>query len=195
MKTIVITSPIPVKDEASIIECLVSEGISRVHLRRPSLSETGMRRLIESLPSSCYSYLSLHDHYHLAQEYGLGGIHLNGRNRCPQPMVEYGILSCSCHSIAELNQRQGYSYKFLSPVFDSISKAGYNRAFSREELSVAAHCGIIGDDTIALGGVTPALLPLVVEMGFGGAAFMGAIWQSSGSPEEFVKSLKRYRNG
>ena len=68
-------------------------------------------------------------------------------------------------------------YLFLSPIFDSISKRGYLSQFSIESLQNAAEEGLIDGKVFALGGVTQAKLPLLHELGFGGAAMLGAAWQ------------------
>ena len=78
----------------------------------------------------------LHDHFELAEEYGLRGIHLKyneartftGRNR-------FAHVSVSCHSFEEIDALPFEpNYVFLSPVFDSISKPGYPSAFTPEYL-------------------------------------------------------------
>ncbi len=98
-----------------------------------------MRRLIESLPATCYPHLSLHDHLPLAAEYGLGGVHLkraesDAARRVPgrgEPLVPYAR-----GELAESAPTTGY--RFLSPIFDSISKSGYQAAFSDATLRAAA---------------------------------------------------------
>ncbi|GAB3828156.1 hypothetical protein GCM10028895_41300 [Pontibacter rugosus] len=44
---------------------------------------------------------------------------------------------------------------------------------------------------IALGGVTAEKLPLVQEMGFKGAAVLGAVWEQPNPVEAFKELLKR----
>lgn len=66
-------------------------------------------------------------------------------------------------------------YLFLSPIFDSISKAGYRSAFSHEQLQRAADEGVIDRKVIALGGVTPERIPYLHSLGFGGVAMLGAL--------------------
>ncbi len=64
----------------------------------------------------------------------------------------------------------------LSPIYDSLSKAGYRAAFTAATLRQAAVEGTIGPRVVALGGVTPARIPELSDLGFGGAAFLGYIW-------------------
>ena len=81
-----------------------------------------------------------------------------------------GLVSRSCHSLDELTAEA--NYLFLSPIFDSISKPGYRAAFSAEELR-----GKVDGRVFALGGVTFEQLPYIQELGFGGAAMLGAAWR------------------
>lgn len=85
MRIIVITDTSFAASEAESIRILLSEGVDRVHLRKPQSAEADMRRLIEALPPELYPRLTLQDHLHLAGEYGIGGVHLNARNRRSPP--------------------------------------------------------------------------------------------------------------
>ena len=80
--------------------------------------------------------------------------------------------SLTIHYFPELAEWLGLDYRFLSPVFDSISKPGYLSAFTEEDLR-----GHVDADTFALGGVTPDKLELLEQLGFGGAAMLGAAWK------------------
>ena len=131
MRVTVITSPCFLPDEASLLEALLAYGADRIHLRKPGCSEQELACLIEQLPPHCLPRLSLHDHFGLTERYGIGGIHLNGRNPVPPPGYR-GIVSRSCHSLSEVAQYKAeVDYLFLSPIFDSISKTGYQAAFPR----------------------------------------------------------------
>ena len=50
MRIIVITDTSFAASEAESIRILLSEGVDRVHLRKPQSAEADMRRLIEALP-------------------------------------------------------------------------------------------------------------------------------------------------
>ena len=191
MRLIVITEPGFPPSEAEAIRMPLDEGIDRVHLRKPGAEEAGLRRLIEALPPACYPKLSLHDRLPLACDYGLGGVHLSGRNPAA-PAGFRGSVSRSCHSLAELAAAGGEDYLFLSPVFDSLSKAGYRAGFADGQLREAAAAGTIGPRTVALGGIVPERLPLVREWGFGGAAVLGYIWKN-GSVREMMRCVRRLK--
>lgn len=111
MRIIVITDTSFAASEAESIRILLSEGVDRVHLRKPQSAEADMRRLIEALPPELYPRLTLQDHLHLAGEYGIGGVHLNARN--PEiPAGFGGLISRSCHSFGEIASHPTEDYLF-----------------------------------------------------------------------------------
>lgn len=165
-------------DEATLrrldIAAMLRLGAARVHLRTIDMEEDTLRGLIESIPAEYRRRVSLHEHFALAEEYGMG-VHLNRRH--PEAPADFkGTVSRSCHSIEELKGCDECDYMFLSPVFDSISKRGYHAAFTFDTLADARDKGIIDARVIALGGVRPALFGKIRELGFGGAAMLGAAW-------------------
>lgn len=176
MRVMVITAPDFLPNEAAMLGALLAHGAERIHLRKPGCTEQELSKLIEQLPRQCYPNLSLHDHFALQARYGIGGIHLNGRN--PIAPTNYkGLISRSCHSLAEVERYKAeVNYLFLSPVFDSISKEGYRAAFTPHMLDEAARKGIIDHKVVALGGVSAQKMPQVCAWGFGGIALLGAVW-------------------
>ena len=82
-------------------------------------------------------------------------------------------LSCSCHSLAELECAPRFRYVTLSPVYPSISKPGYDpqpfAGFLKGKMPAP--------NVIALGGVTPETYPELREAGFAGAARLGDVWK------------------
>lgn len=183
MKWIVITSPDFISGEATFIDRLFSEGLDLLHLRKPDASLKAYKRLLLQIPREWHSHIVLHEHFVLAEEFGLHGIHLN--RRCSQISNAYhGSISCSCHTIEEvITQKDSKDYVFLSPIFDSISKVGYHAAFSPTLLKQAAVENVIDEKVIALGGITANNIPLVKEWHFGGVALLGDIWKRMSDPQ------------
>lgn len=171
MKTIVITLPEFFAGEAEAIVEHLNNGAERVHIRKPGATAEQMAALLSAIPAAYRRRLSLHDCTELATEYGVGGVHLNSRHPLP-PAGWQGLTSRSCHSLGELAEAE-CDYCFLSPIFDSISKPGYRSAFTTEGLRNAdlSHA-------YALGGVSGGRLAEIEELGFGGAAMLGAAWQA-----------------
>lgn len=170
MHKIAITHPLFFDGEAQAIESLLAvEGFWRVHVRKPGSTVSEVEQLLQAISPKYYPQISIHDHLGLAQKYGLGGVHLN--SRCgTAPAGWKGLVSRSLHSLAETGS---YDYAFLSPVYDSISKRGYKRAFEMSELAARVDSRIF-----ALGGVEPGKLPELEDAGFGGAAMLGCLWRA-----------------
>lgn len=188
MKWIVITLPHFIEHEAEYINRLFEAGIDLLHLRKPDSDQADCERLLEEIPSKWYPQIVVHDHFTLCEKYHLHGIHLNRRHH-EIPEGFQGSVSRSCHSIQEAREAISetnsnktsettlYKYVFLSPIFDSISKQGYEHAFTDEALSKAAEDGIINEKVIALGGITSHHIPQLRAWCFGGAAFLGDVWK------------------
>lgn len=191
MKIIAITTPNFIECEATVIPHLLQLGIDLVHIRKPSATSEQLALLLDSLPTWCYDQLVVHDCLELANKYNLKGVHLNRRNHTVPDNFK-GSVSMSCHSLEEVEIKKDMAdYVFLSPIFNSISKNGYNSAFNKEELHNAMKQGTIDKKVIALGGVSLANIETVKDLGFGGAALLGDIWYRTESPDfdEYIKSL------
>lgn len=173
MRTIAITYPHYYEGEVeAIVKALASGKYWRLHIRKPGATVDALRALIESIPANYRKQITLHDHFCLAVEYGLGGLHLNSRN--PDPIEGWeGLVSRSIHSPGEIaGVSDGYAYAFISPVYPSISKPGYKADFTLAELRP-----LLNDRIFALGGVTPDRLEELAGYGFGGAAMLGSVWR------------------
>lgn len=168
-KKIAITPP---QISPAVIErckILLQNGSAAIlHLRFPNATEIEMREVIEAIPKELYERIKLHSHYGLVEEYCLRGFHHNGNS--PIEIQIRGGISKSCHSMEEVRQcvGKGYEYVTLSPVYDSISKAGYrgNEGLLNEPLPE-------GEEVIAMGGVTTEKFDELAEYGFAGAAMIG----------------------
>lgn len=171
-KKIAITVPYFFRGEGKeIARLLLEEGFDRVHLRKPASDSKEMAALIESIPQECHSRISLHDHFDLAKDFSIGGLHLNSRN-LNAPAGWNGLVSRSFHSLDEIEARTDYDYAFLSPIYPSISKPGYYA-----EWDEALMRSRVNKRIMALGGVTEDKFGHLQELGFGGAAMLGGAWK------------------
>ena len=104
-------------------------------------------------------------------------------------------VSISCHSFEEvIESRHFCDYLFFSPVFDSISKPGYEHGFTHEQLNNARDKGIIDERVVALGGITIEQIPLIREYGFGGIAILGALWNRFFDEKDLEKLWIRFKD-
>jgi thiamine-phosphate pyrophosphorylase len=194
MKLFVITTEQIFPDEAFVLNDLFLEGMPVLHLRKPAATAADLENLLDRVRPEFLDRIVLHDHFELLSSYPLRGVHLNSRHpKCPAFAV--ASVSRSCHSIPEVESSlETCKYVFLSPIFDSISKNGYRRAFSHEELLLLKSQGVINEKVIALGGIEETLIPLVAHYGFGGVAVLGSLWGSFPSDKDREFLIKRFLN-
>lgn len=179
MKIIAITTPKVTSDDLPIIRGLIGKGIDVIHLRKPDSCIDECRDLLLRLTEKERGRIVIHDYPELYDEFSLLGIHIN-KNVTSFPSGYSGLRTRSCHSFEEVRMYKGdYDYLFLSPIFDSISKQGYLSGFSHDELVRASEEGIIDRKVVALGGVTFDKIEYLKGLGFGGAAMIGALYNTS----------------
>ena len=183
---LLLTAPTALPDEPRLLTDLLAQSPGKVHLRKPGWPTARLETLVQALPTRWHSRLVLHGHPALVRRYQLGGLHLPAalRTAGPPPRLLPGqTLSTSFHSLAEISRhRRRYDYVFLSPIFDSISKAGYASGFDlatvQARLRVVAARPGYRPQVLALGGVSAANIGQLAPAGFAGAAVLGTVWQS-----------------
>lgn len=191
MELIVITLERKVTSEERVINTLFEEGLSTLHVRKPSHGQQGIEKLLYHINPDFHNRIVLHDHFQLVDDFNLKGVHLNRRNpEAPEKKLE--SISCSCHSFDCLQMSSSFNYMFLSPIFDSISKSGYNRAYTYKQLTEARDLGIINERVYALGGVDEVTISLVSQYNFGGVAVLGALWSDFEQDKDERGVLKRF---
>lgn len=177
MKLIVISSPQFLINEVDIITDLFRMGIDMFHVRKPQSTYQQCENLLADIPCTWHHQIVVHDHFPLFNTFDIAGIHLNRRHVAP-PRNFHGHLSCSCHTLQDKRLISAdYNYCFLSPIFNSISKQGYNSNFKIDELKEASVQKIINNRTIALGGISAENISIVKTLHFGGVALLGTVWE------------------
>lgn len=191
----VVSSELFLKDESDIVNQLFEEGLEYFHLRKPAASEEEISFFINGISSNFRRKISLHSHHHLASSFGIERLHMKegfrislGENLVEVITNSEYKFSTSLHSIEDLeilpNQ---FEYAFLSPVFDSISKANY-QGFAKSDFKLAdewKRTRIIG-----LGGIEGSNINQLKDMNFDGAAVLGYIWRR---PKLAVKNFIKLR--
>lgn len=188
-RSIVLTLPECCPDEAVLIEQYLDMGAAdRIHLRHPGMAADDMRILLGKINPRFYSRITLHDNFCLATEFPGLGIHLNSRNRSIPSDYPGGSVSVSLHAqeqifaLAAGNSIDGvaadrFDYVFLSPIFKSISKSGYDTTVP---VTPALSGAIKKLRVIALGGCTPDKFAGLNRAEFSGAAMLGYAWPENG---------------
>ena len=185
---LVISSEQRLVGEHEALPQLFAAGLTTFHVRKPGWSRAAVKDYLQAVPAQYHPRLVLHAHYDLAFEFPLHGIHLTTSAR-QQPdtlrllrRLRGRSISASLHSLTEVaRHRRRYDYVFLSPIFDSTSKANYRSNFHLPDVQRALAAGQrrrgYRPQVVALGGITPATVGLARQAGFSGAAVLGGIWQ------------------
>lgn len=195
MRLIVITNPIAVPNEIRIIHDLFEEGLECLHLRKPDYSEAGVAALLVEISPKWRDRISLHQHHQLADEFGIKRLHFSEDKRNAASAGELSLLkmqgytlSTSIHdSRALATLPDPFDYVFLGPVFDSISKAGY-QSILQSDFKLNKYGKTC--EVIALGGISPATIEGAAQMNFDGVAALGSIWKA---PEQASQAFRALR--
>jgi thiamine-phosphate pyrophosphorylase len=173
--------------EASIINELFHSGLDLFHIRKYGASEELLWKLIAQIHPENHSRLVLHHNHEWGKRIGLKRFHYSETDRKMWEAAGWTginkefVYSTSVHSLEEHNELpQHFSYAFLSPVFDSISKADYKAVkfdLSKRENNKT--------ELIGLGGIQAENVDQMIRMGFDGAALLGAIWNNSNPINEW----------
>jgi thiamine-phosphate pyrophosphorylase len=193
MDLIVISNPSAIDNEADIINALFAEGLNLFHLRKPKSTEDEISELLSKIDSKYHSKIALHQHYALAERFQVKRIHFSEslRLQTPEdaliPWKERGfILSTSIHSLNSIaSLSSSFSYAFLGPFFESISKPGYGP--DGKNMIILEKTSQRNTRIIALGGITPDKIDKVKHANFDGAAVLGFIWNN---PDNAVANFK-----
>ncbi len=202
MLQIVISSPLSVDNEVNRIDKMIaSDDFDYFHLRKPSFEYNQMKAFLELLDERYLYKLIIHSNYGLISEFDLGGINMNKKalgelayadeiDKCfIQPLVlnerkieinriQPEMVTYSGHTIDEINNLEfDIEYAFLSPIYDSISKAGYKSRFEDFE-TLKTDLQKSNNKIIALGGVTKENEKELQAVGFQGMARLGNVWSA-----------------
>lgn len=181
---IVITNPTAVHNEISIIHSLFENGLELLHIRKPDYSETEMILFLTALGSGFKDKLILHNHHHLADSFGIHRYHFQKKDRnCDLRVMNPVFQSTSTHSIAEFNTLRNFEYAFLSPIYPSISKPGYES--SENHLESIKKRRNFNTKLVALGGISMENISETLEKGFDDVALLGCLWNNTDPLKNF----------
>jgi thiamine-phosphate pyrophosphorylase len=197
-KLILISSPDGFDHEIHEVMEMFREGMEYYHIRKPEFSTHKLRQYLEKIDHKYHNRIVLHSHHELSIPFKVRGLHLTQRHRkknflrrwlkmkyikLRRPEIE---VTAAYHTIGAFKINDpGYSYVFLSPVFNSISKVGYKSTFNEDSLKdMLRHTSY---KVIALGGVDEDKIQSARRMGFAGVALLGSVWKSKEPLEKFKR--------
>jgi thiamine-phosphate pyrophosphorylase len=186
MRIVVISPEAEDPRELPAMEGLFAAGLGRYHVRKPAWTRGALEAWLGGLPAAWRPRIVLHQHHALANRLGLGGVH--ERDLGEKSAVR--AFSRSCHAIESLRASlPRYESLFFGPVFASLTKEGYGPAadFPWDALaSLLSERAPSDARVLAIGGVTSAGLARCRELGFDGAAVLGAVWNTQDPVATFV---------
>lgn len=175
--------------EAQLVNQLFLAGLDLFHIRKYGASEESLLEWVKDIAAEYRSKLVLHHNHEWGKSIGLKRFHYSEKDRKAWKesnwtgVNEAFVYSSSVHELEEFNELPGhFSYAFLSPVFDSISKIGYKAVKFNLENRRNQVTKLIG-----LGGIRPENISELFRMGFDGAALLGVIWNSDNPLDEMQK--------
>ncbi|MBT6852500.1 MAG: thiamine phosphate synthase [Opitutae bacterium] len=191
MEVILISSPSKKKNEVSTIRRIFEMGLSRFHVRKPDWSLDEVRKFLDEFPDECIERTVIHRRPELLSEYPFAGYHLSSKEQYLAKEVD-GTISRSFHQLDELiTSQEKLDYVFLGPIFDSVSKQGYNSAFPASELRSffvdRRKLRVELPRIVALGGIVPEKVRVSLSLGFDGVAALGGVWGSRYPQKAFMR--------
>jgi thiamine-phosphate pyrophosphorylase len=206
MKLLLISPQTDLPHETTTANRLLDMSVHRYHLRKPHYTTTQYEQYIQQILPQHRRRLVIHGSYELYDKQKLGGIHLNSAARTDKEVWENlkGIpssaISTSFHSWQEIeNNSFPYRYVFISPLFDSISKACYKAAVAIPDISQtrkkAVNNNTFCPQIIGLGGINPHSISQLLQHGYDGAALLGTIWLSPDPIAAFVDMVIAINQG
>ncbi|AUC81417.1 thiamine phosphate synthase [Lacinutrix sp. Bg11-31] len=189
---VVIAPENDIPNEIEILNQLFQEGLEYYHLRKPSKDYKAHCDYLNKIDKQYHNKIVVHYHHELINDFNLKGIHFQEQKRIDnidnpgryfKSLNLFGkTISSSFHEPKDLEDCYfEFDYHLLSPVFSSLSKAGYNgRGFD---------VNAIDKIIIGMGGVTADNLVDFDTLGYNGVGILGGIWNND-TPVAVFKKIK-----
>lgn len=190
---IVLSPPETVPQEIQAVGSLFEAGMTIFHIRKPHYSLEALRTYLQRLPPEFYPHCVLHQHHALAHEFPIRGIHFSSKTTPSQlEQLPHLTYSVSLHQLSQLYGLPSFiNYAFLSPIFPSLSKTGYQNPDLLTEIRQTSLPP--SPALIALGGIEPKHIPLCITAGFVGVAVLGYLWQQFSADGSIPALAERYK--
>ena len=196
---ILITDPDFIPDEEKFINAFFNKGLEILHLRKPEATALQMHELISKIDEKFHSRIMIHSHYELLEIFQIRGLHFTEKSK--KQIRNYEKVRCkkslAVHELSDFESvENSIDYVFLSPLFSSVSKAGYSKQWNFESIK-AELSEYRNFKVIALGGITLDNVKQVKELGFDDFALLGSIWEpvkSGCSLSQIIDIFNRFQN-
>ena len=188
-----------IPDEEKFINAFFNVGLEILHLRKPEATALQMHELISKIDEKFHSRIMIHSHYELFETFKIRGVHFTENSK--GQIRSYEKVQCkkslAVHELSDLKcVDNSIDYVFLSPLFSSVSKAGYSKQWNFESIK-AELSEYRNFKVMALGGITLDNVKQVKELGFDDFALLGSIWEPVKSGCELshvIEIFNRFQN-
>lgn len=194
MDIVLISCPFSIDGEIDLVNSMFEEGLHTFHLRKPDYNEYQLAEYLQEIKPDFHPRIKIHSCFGLFDYFTLGGVHIPVAMAVKSNIIDIKkkkniSISSSLHTFDEVKgKNENIDYAFLSPVFDSISKKNYKSRFDYNELSRVL--AVASTRIIALGGCKPENFNQIKQLGFSGAAILGAVWNSADPLSSYAEIKK-----
>ncbi|MGI8551763.1 MAG: thiamine phosphate synthase [Dehalococcoidia bacterium] len=186
------------RDPIEVAARALEGGASMIQWRDKERDKGDQLPVLRDLRQLCNRHVALlivNDHADLALASGADGVHV-GQHDLPVSAVRKIVpadflIGCSTNSAEEAQQaeRDGANYIAVGRVFPSTTKAS-TRDASPETLRQVKRAVTL--PLVAIGGITPDNVDLVIEAGADAAAVIGAVCEAADIEEAALVISKRF---
>jgi len=180
MQLALMTHPNFLKGEIELINFLLSEGLTALHLRKPNESELYVERFIHAIPEQFRDKIWLYGHHRIAPKYGLHSIHFTFSNPPTHDALRWKCeKSMTLHNLEEISiQDKRIESLVLGPLFSSIHEQERTIRYTKEELydAISDFRTYTSNSIHAIGGVNQWNLNYLEDAGFDTAVLFTAFW-------------------
>ncbi|SDZ03699.1 thiamine phosphate synthase [Thermoactinomyces sp. DSM 45892] len=172
----------------------IQDAFDMLHLRLHTFSDQKLFSLVRELRNQSFpdSKFILHDRPHLVAELGLSHVQIGFRSprfevvKKRYPFLKIGV---SVHSPMEMEQAKEADFFMLGHIYPTASKPDKQPLGEKEAEKIMK---TINQPVIAIGGIQPAHIATLHQIGFHGVAVMGGVLNAD-KPIEALASYNRAR--
>ncbi|WP_421919126.1 thiamine phosphate synthase [Marinifilum sp.] len=177
MELILLSYPDFFKGETEIVSSLLDHYEFTFHLRKPNATERDLVDYLNEIPEAIHPKIVLHNKVEVFTKFNLKGMHFSGTKRKKALQLDTDVCKgTSCHSISEIKSLgKTFDYVYLSPIFESISKQGYQGNLNLKEVKKFLNESK-QTQVYALGGIAAYNIKQLKDYPFDGFAVLGAVW-------------------
>lgn len=189
-RLLVITPEGAYPQESRWVSSLFEKGLDTLHLRKPGWEAGQLLAYLQQLDACWLPQIMVHYQPAVRDYVPVKGVHFQ-QHTLPKVKPGYAV-SCPVHAWQEFPALEAQvDYALLSPFFASISKKGYAANPALQAVPAQAR----RQKVVALGGIDSSNITAVQQLGLGGAAVLGAVWQSTDPLTAYLNIHNKLNHG